>query len=69
MSPASRLFIQVGLGDVAGIKQELQACLADETSLLTVKVTSGVFVHAFRADADIARLFDVLQGGPWPVPA
>ncbi len=69
VSPASRLFVQVGLGDVAGIKQELQACLADETSLLTVKVTSGVFLHAFRADADIARLLDVLQGGPWPVPA
>ena len=63
MSPASRTFIQVSLGDIARIRHELRACLEDEKSVLTVMVSSGVFVHALQHDVEIARRLDVLQGG------
>jgi hypothetical protein len=66
VSPAAPLLIHVGLGDVDAIREALKACVADVTPLLTIKVTSGQFLPAFRSDPEIARLMDALQGGPWP---
>jgi serine/threonine-protein kinase len=68
ISPAAPLFVHVGLGDADAIRASLQACLADVTPVLTIQVTSGPFLPAFRTDAGIARLMDELQRGPWPTP-
>jgi len=66
VSPAAPLFVAAGLGDVAAVRRGLEACVADATPLLTIKVTSGSFLTPYRADADVARLMDTLQAGPWP---
>jgi tetratricopeptide (TPR) repeat protein len=61
--PAARLSMYVGLGDLAGIRHALEACIQDATPYNTVRSVAGPFLDAYRADPDIGRLYDQLRNG------
>jgi len=62
----SRLGIQVGLGDVEGVRRELTACVSEVTPPFSFRVTSGVFLDRYRTDPEVARLLDAWYRGEPP---
>jgi hypothetical protein len=63
IEPFARLAIHVGLGNIAGIRRELAACIVDGTAYWNIKVYMGSFLEADSIDAEIARLNSVLRDG------
>jgi tetratricopeptide (TPR) repeat protein len=57
---AAPLAINVGLGDLPGIRRELAAALAESTPPFGLRVTSVVFLDQLAADPEIARMLDAL---------
>jgi TolB-like protein len=53
--PFAALCTHVGLGDSAAIRADLDACIADSTSPMTVKITCAVALEALRTDPEIDR--------------
>jgi tetratricopeptide (TPR) repeat protein len=63
VGPNGALAINVGLGDVGGIRTGLQECIADRTPILALRLVSGVFLDPYRADAEVDRLYGALYRG------
>jgi serine/threonine protein kinase/Tfp pilus assembly protein PilF len=53
--PFAPLWIHLGLENRGAMRADLDACLADSVSPLTVKLTSGVLFDAYRSDPEIDR--------------
>lgn len=64
----ARLAICVGLGDAAGVRRELTACVSEVTPPFSLRVTSGIFLDRFRSDPEVARLLDAWYRGDLPDP-
>jgi TolB-like protein/Tfp pilus assembly protein PilF len=61
--PSAPLSIYVGLGDHAGMRRALEACIADGAPYAGLRAWSGPFLDEYRDDSDIARLHDKLRDG------
>ena len=64
--PAARLSIQLGLGDVAGIRAALAACVDGGAAPFSVVSTSRPLLETYRGDPEIDRLLDRLHDGARP---
>lgn len=64
--PSARLSVQLGLGDVPGIRAALAACVDGGAAPLSVASTSRHFVDSYRHDPEIDRLLDRLHDGARP---
>ena len=62
----ARLHIHVGLDDVAGVRRELALAVEEVTPPFSLWVVTGVFLDAFRRDAEVARLLDAWDQGVKP---
>ena len=58
----ARLTVNVGLGDLPGIRGALANAVAEPTPPVSVRVICGRFLEAFRSDAEIDRLHHKLYG-------
>ena len=61
-----RLGIEVGLGEMAAVRRELTACVAEVTPICSFRATSGVFLDRYREDPEVARLLDAGYRGDLP---
>jgi TolB-like protein len=69
VTPLAHLLIQAGLGDLAGIRAALHACVNDRTPPLPIKVSCGQTLEAHRSDATISDLLDALYDAGAPTRA
>ena len=60
--PTAPLNIHAGIGDFAGVRRGLAACMDDGTPVVAFKMFCGLFLDAFRTDSEIARLLDAMYG-------
>jgi TolB-like protein len=60
ITPHAHLLIQLGLGDIVGIRAALEACVQDRTPPLPIKVSCGPALEAFRRDAIVSGLLAAL---------
>jgi tetratricopeptide (TPR) repeat protein len=58
--PFATLCTHVGLGDRAAILADLDACVADATSPMTIKITCAVALEGLRTDPEIDRRLHTL---------
>ena len=52
------MILTVGRADVPGLRRALQACLAEQTCWLTVRMGPGPDLERFRSDAEVEALLD-----------
>ena len=64
--PAARLSVYLGLGDAAGVRTSLAACVDGGAAPFSVVSTSRHLLDAYRGDAEIDRLLDRLHDGARP---
>jgi serine/threonine-protein kinase len=64
--PVARLSVQLGLGDVNGIRRALAACVDGGAAPFSVVATTRLLMDAYRGDPEIDRLLDVLHDGARP---
>jgi serine/threonine protein kinase/Flp pilus assembly protein TadD len=65
--PFAPLWIHLGLEDRTAIRADLDACLADSTSPMTIKISCAVFLEAHRSDPEIdRRLHAIFRTTPAP---
>ncbi|WP_411282503.1 hypothetical protein, partial [Gemmatimonas sp.] len=62
----SRLQIHVGLGDVIDVRCELALAVEEVTPPFSLWMGTGVFLDAFRRDAEVARLLEAWDRGVKP---
>ena len=62
ISPIAPLSINVGLGDEAGIRTALAACVADSVPFPSIGLACGGLLNAYRnTDPEISRLYEALK--------
>jgi serine/threonine-protein kinase len=64
--PAARLSVSLGLGDLAGIRTWLAACVDGGAAPFSVVATSRLLADNYRSDPEIDRLLDRLYDGARP---
>ena len=64
--PAARLSVSLGLGDVAGVRAWLAACVDGGAAPFSVVATSRVLADSYRDDPEVDRLLDRLYDGARP---
>ena len=64
--PAAPLSVSLGLGDVAGIRHWLAACVDGGAAPFSVVATSRLLADNYRSDPEIDRLLDRLYDGARP---
>jgi tetratricopeptide (TPR) repeat protein len=65
--PFAPLAIHVGLRDVDAVRNALETCIAEQTPVLSVRMTCGAFLEEFREDAPTDLLLDRLHDGAKPL--
>lgn len=58
--------MSLGLGDIAGVRTWLTACVDGGASPFSVVATSRLLVDKYRGDPEIDRLLDRLYDGARP---
>lgn len=64
--PAAHLFVQLGLGDVDGVRWTLAGCVDGGAPPFSIVATSRAWLDALRGDPEIDRLLDRLHDGARP---
>jgi TolB-like protein/Tfp pilus assembly protein PilF len=65
IAPVNLLVLHLGLGDLAGIRSALGACIVDMTPYLRVRLLVAPFLDTYLTDPDVAHLYEKLREGSW----
>jgi len=63
---ACDVILTVGRSDVPGLRRALQACLAEQTCWLTVRMGPGPGLETFRSDPEVDALLDQIYDSGRP---
>jgi TolB-like protein/tRNA A-37 threonylcarbamoyl transferase component Bud32/Tfp pilus assembly protein PilF len=63
---ACDVIVATGRVDIEALRRALAACIAEETTWLTVRMGPGPGLEGFRRDAEVDRLLDAIYDGARP---
>jgi len=64
ISPIATLCLRLGAGDLPGVRDALDACIADATPFFSVAAAPRPLLAPYLPDSEVARLYGVLRDRP-----